>query len=69
MSAKATRADRSTPSAAFTRGRGALGEGSGLGLAIVREIAALHGATVTLKTSKFGGLEVILSFPGYDVNR
>jgi two-component system sensor histidine kinase TctE len=53
----------------FTRGRGALGEGSGLGLAIVREIAALHGATVILKTSKFGGLEVILSFPGYDVDR
>jgi two-component system sensor histidine kinase TctE len=51
----------------FTRGRGALGEGSGLGLAIVREIAALHGVTVALNTSKFGGLEVILGFPGYDV--
>ena len=53
----------------FTRGRGALGEGSGLGLAIVREIATLHGATVTLNTSKFGGLAVVLSFPGYDMHR
>jgi two-component system sensor histidine kinase TctE len=53
----------------FTRGRAALGEGSGLGLAIVREIAALHGVTVALNTSKFGGLEVVLCFPGYDVVR
>jgi two-component system sensor histidine kinase TctE len=53
----------------FTRGRGALGEGSGLGLAIVREIAALHGVTVALNTSKFGGLEVVLCFPGYDMTR
>lgn len=39
----------------FVRGRGASGEGSGLGLAIVRDIAALHGATVTLDSGPLGG--------------
>ncbi|NBS95866.1 MAG: sensor histidine kinase [Betaproteobacteria bacterium] len=53
----------------FTRGRSALGEGSGLGLAIVRDIASLHGATVSLNVSKLGGLEVTMCFPGYDVDR
>jgi len=53
----------------FTRGRSAFGEGSGLGLAIVRDIASLHGATVSLNVSKLGGLEVTLRFPGYDVER
>jgi two-component system sensor histidine kinase TctE len=53
----------------FTRGRSAFGEGSGLGLAIVRDIASLHGATVSLNVSKLGGLEVTVCFPGYDVGR
>lgn len=53
----------------FTRGRSAIGDGSGLGLAIVRDIAGLYGATVVLNTSKFGGLEVVFRFPGYDVAR
>lgn len=40
------------------------GEGSGLGLSIVREIAALHGATVQLGTGLEGrGLSVGLHFP------
>lgn len=38
--------------------------GSGLGLAIVREIAALHGATVSLHTAASGrGLDVRVAFP------
>lgn len=47
----------------FVRGRAALGEGSGLGLAIVKEIAALHGAEVTLAASSLGGARVLLCFP------
>ena len=37
------------------RGRLATGEGSGLGLAIVRDIADLHGAGVTVRTTSGGG--------------
>ncbi len=37
-------------------------EGSGLGLAIVREIARVHGATVTLSDTAGGGLTVSVRF-------
>ena len=46
----------------FVRGRLADGDGSGLGLSIVRDIAVLHGATVTLGESFLGGLSVTLQF-------
>jgi two-component system sensor histidine kinase TctE len=46
----------------FVRGPGARGDGSGLGLAIVREIAELHGASVTIGTSEAGGACVTLRF-------
>lgn len=39
------------------------GEGTGLGLAIGREIAALHGGTLELETSSWGGCEFVLEFP------
>jgi two-component system sensor histidine kinase TctE len=48
----------------FVRGRAAPGDGSGLGLAIVRDIAALHGATVALADSPLGGTCVRLRFSG-----
>lgn len=38
-------------------------DGSGLGLSIVREIARLHGATVTLGDTRGGGLTVAVKFP------
>ena len=46
----------------FVRGRLAADEGSGLGLAIVRDIAALHGATVSLIDSAWGGISVTVAF-------
>jgi two-component system sensor histidine kinase TctE len=46
----------------MVRGRTAEGEGSGLGLSIVRDIAALHDATVTLDTGPLGGTRVTLRF-------
>lgn len=46
----------------LVRGRQATGEGSGLGLAIVRDIAALHDATVSLERSVLGGASVKLCF-------
>ena len=46
----------------FVRGRLAQGEGSGLGLAIARDIAALHGATVSLAENAWGGVCVTISF-------
>ena len=46
----------------FVRGRLATGEGSGLGLAIARDIAALHGATVLLGQSAWGGVSVTVAF-------
>jgi len=46
----------------FVRGRLASGEGSGLGLAIVRDIALLHGATVSLGASPWGGVSVAIHF-------
>jgi two-component system sensor histidine kinase TctE len=47
----------------FVRGAGARGDGSGLGLAIVREIAELHGASVSMGTSEAGGACVTMRFP------
>jgi two-component system sensor histidine kinase TctE len=46
----------------FVRGPGARGDGSGLGLAIVREIAELHGASVSMGASEVGGACVTLRF-------
>ena len=46
----------------FVRGRLAQGDGSGLGLAIARDIAALHGATVTLDQNDWGGVCVAIIF-------
>ena len=45
------RADETTP-------------GTGLGLSIVRQISALYGGDITLKTSLKGGLKAILVVPG-----
>ena len=47
----------------FYRPPGSPGGGSGLGLAIVREIALLHGATISLQPSEQNGLMVKLAFP------
>ena len=48
----------------FYRGRTAAAGGSGLGLAIVRQIAELHGASVTLSAGgELGGLRALASFP------
>jgi two-component system, OmpR family, sensor kinase len=47
----------------FYRGSGAPPGGSGLGLAIVRQVAALHGATITLSERPGGGLVVSARFP------
>lgn len=46
----------------FHRVPGTSGEGSGLGLAIVAEIAAAHGAAVTLETPLGGGFCVVVRF-------
>jgi two-component system OmpR family sensor kinase len=47
----------------FYRAPGAEVEGSGLGLAIAREIAARHGATITLRSpGNLGGLDVEVAF-------
>ncbi|HEX7866761.1 MAG TPA: sensor histidine kinase N-terminal domain-containing protein [Variovorax sp.] len=48
----------------FVRGQHVEGQGSGLGLAIVRDIVALHGATVTLTRSASGGACVTIRFSG-----
>jgi signal transduction histidine kinase len=37
--------------------------GTGLGLSIARQIARLHGGTLTLRNLDGGGLEAILSLP------
>lgn len=50
----------------FYRGAGHEQPGSGLGLAIVANIAARHGATVTLAESPLGGLSARVSFPSPD---
>lgn len=47
----------------FYRGSGAPAGGSGLGLAIVRQVATLHGATITLSERPGGGLVVSTRFP------
>jgi two-component system, OmpR family, sensor histidine kinase TctE len=41
-------------------------EGCGLGLAIVKEIADIHGATIRLGESDYGGLSISLLFPSDD---
>jgi two-component system sensor histidine kinase TctE len=46
----------------FVRGAGVQGDGSGLGLAIVREIAELHGASVSMGASDAGGACVTMRF-------
>ncbi|MBN8751632.1 MULTISPECIES: sensor histidine kinase [Variovorax] len=51
----------------FVRGQHVAGEGSGLGLAIVRDIAALHGATVTLSQGALGGACVTIRFAQAEV--
>ena len=45
------RADETTP-------------GTGLGLSIVRQISALYGGDIILKTSRKGGVKAILAVPG-----
>ena len=48
----------------FYRGRDAVASGSGLGLAIVRQIASLHGGSVTLSEGEaVGGLRALARFP------
>jgi two-component system sensor histidine kinase TctE len=48
----------------FQRGASAAAEGCGLGLAIVREIAALHGATVHAESGRDGrGARFVVRFP------
>ena len=48
----------------FYRGRDAAAGGSGLGLAIVRQIASLHGASVTLSATDAGtGIQAVVTFP------
>ena len=46
----------------FSRGRDATGEGSGLGLAIARDIAALHGAVLSVSPATLGGASFQLVF-------
>lgn len=46
----------------FVRGYKNLGEGSGLGLAIVRDIVAMHDATLKLGCSNLGGTSVTIQF-------
>ncbi len=46
----------------FVRGRSTNGDGVGLGLSIVRDIAALHGGSVCLTESAWGGASVALTF-------
>ena len=48
----------------FVRGASVRGDGSGLGLAIVREIAELHGASVSMGESEAGGACVTVRFEG-----
>lgn len=48
----------------FFRGREAAAGGSGLGLAIVRQIAAMHGGTITLSDGNAaGGVRALADFP------
>ncbi|MGZ8253966.1 MAG: ATP-binding protein [Burkholderiaceae bacterium] len=47
----------------FYRGRNAPAGGSGLGLAIARQVATLHGGSITLDQSPTGGLLVSARFP------
>jgi len=53
----------------MVRGRLAQGEGHGLGLTIVRDIAALHGAAVTIGESAGGGTTVTLRFNSAPASR
>ena len=54
--------ERQTIFERFSRGRQARGEGSGLGLAIARDIAALHGAELTVSHAAIGGASFQLVF-------
>lgn len=56
--------DREHAGDRFFRGAGAGGSGCGLGLAIVREIADLHGASVTIEDPDGGGTRVSVRFKG-----
>lgn len=47
----------------FYRGRDATAGGSGLGLSIVRQIADMHGGSVTLSDGNAAGLRAIANFP------
>jgi two-component system, OmpR family, sensor histidine kinase TctE len=47
----------------FYRVRGTPGTGSGLGLAIVREIAASHGASISIEDASARGCRVGITFP------
>jgi two-component system sensor histidine kinase TctE len=47
----------------FFRMPGSATQGSGLGLSIVREVARVHGASLSLRDSKGGGLTVLVEFP------
>jgi signal transduction histidine kinase len=42
-------------------------QGSGLGLAIVRDLAEIHGGTISLEQSSLGGARALLKLPAHDV--
>ena len=44
-------------------------QGSGLGLAIVRDLAEIHGGSISLEESPMGGARARLTLPAQDVNR
>ena len=43
------------------------GHGSGLGLAIVRDLAEIHGGSISLEESPMGGARARLTLPAQDV--
>ncbi|MBX9755167.1 MAG: sensor histidine kinase N-terminal domain-containing protein [Pseudomonadaceae bacterium] len=43
--------------------RQGMGQGAGLGLSIVQRVVELHGGSIELHNSPFGGLEVLLTLP------
>ena len=47
----------------YARGSRPRWEGTGLGLAIVHDVAALHGASVTVTEGELGGACFVLEFP------
>ena len=42
-------------------------QGSGLGLAIVRDLAEIHGGSISLEESPMGGARALLTLPTQDV--